>query len=199
MLLAASSSGSLFVVAYCRTVIGRVSARSCQKMRECVWALAVEGENHPANLSGERKTRVCCTKSPARAISAMCQHTLARYLATTDEKGSDLESAPAWTAVGACARKPWVAPGVRGSVCTCRGRVVRPVGRGRRRPSPTDAVALFSSPRPGRWLWSVRVCRRCFPFGLPFLAGVGCCRFNTPSLNLLAPPDSRTFSLAVSV
>ena len=136
MLLAASSSGSLFAVAYCRTVIGRVSARSCQKMRECVWALAVEGENHPANLSGERKTRVCCTKSPARAISAMCQHTLARFLATTDEKGSDLESAPAWTAVGACARKPRVALGVRGSVCACRGRVVRPVGRGRRRLLP---------------------------------------------------------------
>ena len=82
------------------------------------------------------KTRVCCTKSPARAISAMCQHTLARFLATTDEKGSDLESAPAWTAVGACARKPRVAPGVRGSVCTCRGRVVRPVGHGRRRLLP---------------------------------------------------------------
>ena len=146
------------------------------------------------------KTRVCCTKSPARAISAMCQHTLARFLATTDEKGSDLESAPAWTAVGACARKPRVAPGVRGSVCTCRGRVVRPVGHGRRRLlPPTDAVALFSSPRPGRWLWSVRVCRRCFPFGLPFLAGAGCCRFNTPSLILPATPDSRTFSLAVSV
>ena len=136
MLLAASSSGSLFAFAYCRTVIGRVSARSCQKMRECVWTLAAEGENHPANLSGERKTRVCCTKSPARAISAMCQHTLARFLATTDEKGSDLESAPAWTAVGACARKPRVAPGVRGSVCTCRGRVVRPVGHGRRRLLP---------------------------------------------------------------
>ena len=82
------------------------------------------------------KTRVCCTKSPARAISAMCQHTLVRFLATTDEKGSDLESAPAWTAVGACARKPRVAPGVRGSVCTCRGRVVRPVGHGRRRLLP---------------------------------------------------------------
>ena len=143
MLLAASSSGSLFAVAYCRTVIGRVSARSCQKMRECVWTLAVEGENHPANLSGERKTRVCCTKSPARAISAMCQHTLARYLATTDEKGSDLEFAPAWTAVGACARKPRVAPGVRGSVCACRGRVVRPVGRGRRRLPPRTRLPSF--------------------------------------------------------
>ena len=89
------------------------------------------------------KTRVCCTKSPARAISAMCQHTLARFLATTDEKGSDLESAPAWTAVGACARKPRVAPGVRGSVCTCRGRVVRPVGHGRRRLPPRTRLPSF--------------------------------------------------------
>ena len=89
------------------------------------------------------KTRVCCTKSPARAISAMCQHTLVRFLATTDEKGSDLESAPAWTAVGACARKPRVAPGVRGSVCTCRGRVVRPVGHGRRRLPPRTRLPSF--------------------------------------------------------